>query len=140
MTPTFGKHEYGDKLVLKAQSSAVLEIPFSASPEPTVEWKYKGGRLPDSKRFKDDTVAGLTSLSMSKVIKSDAGEYSLTVENKLGSATFRIKLIVQGTDLCHVTQVCRKLMSNAFTDVIQTFSKTTNFIRDFRKTAASVKF
>lgn len=90
--------------MLKAQSSAVLEIPFTASPEPTVEWKYKGGRLPDSKRFKDDTVAGLTSLSMSKVVKSDAGEYSLTIENKLGSATFRIKLIVQGTNCSNLPE------------------------------------
>lgn len=106
--PSFGKHDYGDKLVLKAQSSAVLEIPFAASPEPTVEWKYKGGRLPDSKRFRDETaMAGLTSLSMSKVVRQDAGEYSLTVENKLGKATFTIKLIVQGRLDISVLSKCR---------------------------------
>ena len=98
VTPSFGKHDYGDKLVLKAQSSAVIEIPFSASPEPTVEWKYKGGRLPDSKRFRDETVSGLTSLTMSKVTKSDQGDYTLTIENKLGKATFSMKLIIQGLD------------------------------------------
>ena len=96
MAPTLGKHDYGDKLILKAQSSAVIEIPFSASPEPSVEWKYKGAKLTDTRRFREETVPGMTSLSMSKVTKKDAGDYSLTLQNQLGKATFTIKLIVQG--------------------------------------------
>jgi len=96
VAPTLGKHDYGDKLVLKAQASAVIEIPFSASPEPSVEWKYKGGKLTDTRRFREETVAGMTSLSMSKVTKKDAGDYSMTLQNQLGKATFTIKLIVQG--------------------------------------------
>jgi len=96
VAPTLGKHDYGDKLVLKAGTSAVIEIPFSASPEPNVEWKYKGGNLPDTRRFRDETVSGMTSLSMSKVTKKDAGDYSMTLKNQLGKATFTIKLIVQG--------------------------------------------
>ena len=96
VAPTLGKHDYGDKLVLKAQASAVIEIPFSASPEPSVEWKYKGGRLTDTRRFREETVPGMTSLSMSKVTKKDAGDYSMTLQNALGKATFTIKLIVQG--------------------------------------------
>ena len=67
MAPTIGSHEYRDKLTLKAQSTAILEIPFQASPAPTIEWKFNGGRLPDSRRFKEETVTGLTSLTMSKV-------------------------------------------------------------------------
>lgn len=96
VAPTIGKHDYGDKLVLKAQTSAVIEIPFAASPEPTVEWKYKGGRLTDTRRFRDETVSGMTSLSMSKVTKKDAGDYSMTLTNQLGKATFTIKLVVLG--------------------------------------------
>jgi len=96
VAPTLGKHDYGDKLILKAQASAVIEIPFQASPEPSVEWKYKGGRLPDTRRFRDETIAGMTSLAMSKVVKTDAGDYTMTLQNPLGKATFTIKLIVQG--------------------------------------------
>jgi len=85
-------------LVLKAQASAVIEIPFTASPTPTVEWKYKGGHLPDARRFKEDTITNMTSLSMSKVVKKDAGDYSLLIQNSLGKATFNIKLVVLGND------------------------------------------
>jgi len=51
VAPTLGKHDYGDKLILKAQSSAVIEVPFTASPEPSVEWKYKNARLTDTRRY-----------------------------------------------------------------------------------------
>lgn len=85
-------------MVLKAQASAVIEIPFTASPTPTVEWKYKGGHLPDARRFKEDTITNMTSLSMSKVVKKDAGDYSLLIQNSLGKATFNIKLVVLGND------------------------------------------
>jgi len=97
--PVIGAHEYRDKITLKAQSSAVLEIPFQASPQATVEWKYNGGRLPDSRRFKEDVAVGLTSLSMAKIVKTDAGDYTLTLQNTHGKATFKIKLIVLGTPL-----------------------------------------
>jgi len=99
VAPTLGKHDYGDRLVLKAGTSAVIEIPFSASPEPSVEWKYKGARLSDTRRFREETVPGMTSLSMSKVTKKDAGDYSMTLQNQLGKATFTIKIIVQGSQL-----------------------------------------
>ena len=101
MAPTLGKHEYKDKLVLKAGASAVIEIPFSASPQPSVVWKYKGGHLPDARRFREETVAGMTSLSMSKVHKKDAGDYSMMLQNQLGKATFTIKLLVQGLHLLY---------------------------------------
>ena len=39
----------------------------------------------------------MTSLSMSKVTKKDAGDYSMMLQNALGKATFTIKLIVLGT-------------------------------------------
>jgi len=95
VAPSIGEHEFRDKLVLKAGASAVIEIPFQASPAPTIEWKFNNGRLPDPKRFKEDTAVSLTSLSMGKVVKTDAGDYALTIQNALGKATFKIKLIIQ---------------------------------------------
>ena len=94
--PEFGKHDFKDKLTLRAGSSAALELPFTASPQPEVTWKWKGGRMPDLRRFKEDTIESMTSLTMAKVTKADAGEYSVTIENKHGKATFTIKLSVLG--------------------------------------------
>ena len=96
MPPTLGKHDYKDKMTLRAGTSAVLELPFTASPQPDVAWKFKGGRMPDSRRFKDETIIGMTSLTMKQVTKTDAGDYSLSLENPFGKATFTIKLIVLG--------------------------------------------
>jgi hypothetical protein len=50
--PTIGDHAYKDKIILKAGQSLAIEIPFAGSPQPTAEWKYKGGKLPDARRFK----------------------------------------------------------------------------------------
>ena len=94
--PKFEKHDYKEKIVLKSGASAVLELPFSSSPQPEVTWAFKGGRLPDARRFKHDTIRKMTSLSMAKVVKSDAGEYSVVLENKYGKASFSIKLVVLG--------------------------------------------
>lgn len=96
VAPSFGKHEVSDKLTLRAGSSAVLELPFKASPQPEVSWSFKGSRLPDARRFKEDTIVNMTSLTMSKVQASDAGEYMLTLKNAHGSCSFSIKLTVLG--------------------------------------------
>ena len=103
--PTFGNHEYEDKIVLKAGASTIIEIPFSASPEPTVEWKYNDGKLPDPRRFKDDVLAGFTTLAMAKVTKKDAGNYSLHIENANGKAAFNIRLVVLGEALQLVSYI-----------------------------------
>jgi hypothetical protein len=55
--------------------------------------------MPDSRRFKEDIIVNMTSLSLSKVIRSDAGEYSVTLKNTFGSATWSIKLIVIGRNI-----------------------------------------
>ena len=96
MPPTFGNHSYEDKIILKAGASTVIQIPFAGCPQPIAEWKYKGGKLPDVKRFKADSIVNSTSLSMAKVVRSDAGKYSVDLKNDFGSATFNIELVVLG--------------------------------------------
>ena len=92
--PSIGDHDYKDRIVLRAGSSAVLEIPFTGCPAPEAEWKFKGSRLPDARRFKVDTIVNFTSLSMAKVEKSDAGKYTLDLSNDHGKATFTITVVV----------------------------------------------
>ena len=96
VAPEFGSHKFSDKLLLYAGQSAAVEIPFGGSPQPTAKWQYKDGRLPDTRRFKEDTIKNLTSLTMSKVQRSDAGPYKLTLGNKYGESTFNIQLVVLG--------------------------------------------
>lgn len=52
--------------------------------------------MADSRRFKEDIIINMTSLTMSKVVRSDAGEYTVTLKNEFGSCTWSIKLIVMG--------------------------------------------
>ena len=96
VAPEFGSHKFSDKLLLYAGQSAAVEIPFGGSPQPMAKWQYKDGRLPDTRRFKEDTIKNLTSLTMSKVQRSDAGPYTLTLGNKYGESTFNIQLVVLG--------------------------------------------
>ena len=101
--PTISEHTYKEKIILKAGQSTAIEIPFVGSPQPSVEWKYKNGKLPDSKRFKVDTVSGLTSMTMAKVIRSDTGKYSVQLANEHGNATFEIDVTVLGEPHSRIT-------------------------------------
>ncbi|VDQ07737.1 unnamed protein product [Trichobilharzia regenti] len=92
---------FSDRVIMKAGSAAVFEIPFIASPKPKVEWKWRPRTRPDAElgapqtpRFKPDVVSGLTSLPVSKVKREDAGEYSVVISNELGEVSVSIELIV----------------------------------------------
>lgn len=84
------------RLVLKAGSAAAVEVPISGCPQPKATWTYKGGKLPDARRFKVDSIQNMSSITMAKVARPDAGKYTLTLENPHGKATFDIGVIVFG--------------------------------------------
>ncbi|CAH8650314.1 unnamed protein product [Schistosoma haematobium] len=102
IAPTLKLSEsFSDKVIMKAGEAAVFEIPFVASPKPTVTWSWRPRTRPDAElgsaqtpRFKADVVSGLTSLPVSKVKREDAGEYSVVISNELGEVTVSIELIV----------------------------------------------
>jgi len=94
--PTIGDHAYKDKVILKAGTSTALEIPFMGSPKPSAKWSFKGGKLPDAKRFKVETIANMTSMTMSKVVRSDSGKYTVELESELGKAKVEIEVVVLG--------------------------------------------
>ena len=83
-------------MILRAGTSAAIEIPFVAAPMPDAKWTYKGSNLPDNRRFKTDTIMGMSSMTMAKVVRGDSGKYQLTLENKFGKDTFTIELVVLG--------------------------------------------
>ena len=88
--------KYKETIIVKAGKSLALEIPFNGSPEPTVTWTYNGGDLPSKKRMVEETVSGLTCLRLSKVQRSDSGDYNLQVVNENGKVEVTIKVIVLG--------------------------------------------
>ena len=83
-------------MTLRSGASAALELPFTGCPQPEVKWTHKGGRLPDSRRFKIDTIYNMTSMTMAKVVKADAGDYNLTLANPYGKVSWNVKLTVLG--------------------------------------------
>ena len=95
--PKFNLDKIQKTIYLKVGGGTAIEIPFSAYPMPDAEWKFKGGRLPDAKRMKTDMIIGMSSLVLSKVKRSDSGDYSIELENEFGKASVSVKVIVQGT-------------------------------------------
>jgi len=96
VSPTVGEHAYKEKIILKAGTSTALEIPFAGSPQPIAKWSFKGGKLPDAKRFKVETIANMTSMTMSKVVRSDSGKYTVELQSDLGKAKVDIEVVVLG--------------------------------------------
>ena len=55
-----------------------------------------GADIESSHRLKESTNKDTTSLTLTKVKLSDAGEYSVFVTNEHGTANFSVKVIVIG--------------------------------------------
>ena len=85
-----------DEMTLKAGTSTALEMMFTANPQPKVTWSYNDGKFPDARRIKEDVIHNMTSLLLSKVVRSDSGKYKVTLENDYGSCSFTIKVTVLG--------------------------------------------
>jgi hypothetical protein len=88
--------KFQDKLTIKAGSSAIVEVPFTGSPMPQVTWTYNDKDLPDYKRTKDETIHGMTALTLSRLERKDSGTYKCLIENKHGSVTLGVHVTVLG--------------------------------------------
>jgi len=93
--------KYKAGLTLYAGKSTLIEVPFSGHPQPNITWQFNGGRLPDPSRIKEETAPNSTSLSLSKVKRSDAGTYSVALENSHGRAMWAVKIkVIDKPDPC----------------------------------------
>ena len=106
MRPRFTKALAETTLTLPVGGSTAVELPFAANPQPRVTWSFNGGKLPDAKRFKTDTVIGMTSLTMAKLVRQDAGKYAVSVENEHGKCELTVTLVVLGKPLQLHTSLC----------------------------------
>ena len=96
VAPTLNLSKIEKTIYMKVGGGTAIEVPFSAYPMPKVEWKFRDGRLPDSTRFKCETIIGMTSMVIVKAKRSDSGDYTLALENEHGKADVKVKVIVQG--------------------------------------------
>jgi hypothetical protein len=89
--------KYLEPLVLRAGTSAAVEVPFVGSPQPKVNWWYGAGQLlRDSRRVRVETIYNLTTLVISRAERSDAGTYTLSLENQFGTSNLTVQVIVLG--------------------------------------------
>ena len=86
--------KYSKPLVLRAGQSSVIEIGFSGAPQPKATWMLDGQRLLESRRVTTDTIYGMTSLTIGRAERGDAGRYTLKVDNTFGSAEINIDVKV----------------------------------------------
>ena len=97
--PALGKVDgrYAAGLVLHVGKSTMIEVPFTGAPQPKVTWQFSGQpQLPDPSRTKANTIHNMTTLNLNRVKRSDAGTYSLSLENAAGKTTFSVKVKVIG--------------------------------------------
>lgn len=87
---------YKTGITLVAGKSTSVDIPFTAHPQPKVTWQFNNQLLPDPVRIKPETTYNHATLNLNKVKVTDAGQYTLTLENPFGKATFAVKVKVQG--------------------------------------------
>lgn len=81
-------------ITVKAGSVAVFEVPFTAYPTPEVVWKHGDKNLPKEKRIQEETISCLSTLRLKECQLSDAGEYTVTLNNEHGELSTSYRLTV----------------------------------------------
>ncbi len=81
-------------LVVKAGSTIVLPAVMQGIPTPTAKWQSEGNELKTEGKFKIVTEGNSTVLTISECVRSDSGEYCLTVANPAGSKSVALHITV----------------------------------------------
>lgn len=73
-----------------------IDAPFRAVPSPTISWHKDGKEIKvgDRTTMKSDYTSAL--LEVTNAVHADAGVYTITLENKLGSTTGSVNVKVIG--------------------------------------------
>ena len=86
--------KYEDTVILHAGKSTIFEVPFQGYPVPEVVWTVDGKEIPRSRRIDIETTAALTCLRLKQAERADTADYSVSVNNELGSVSATIVLVV----------------------------------------------
>lgn len=106
--------ETHDIVVIEGEKLSI-PVPFRAVPVPTVSWHKDGKEVKASDRLtmKNDHISA--HLEVPKSVRADAGIYTITLENKLGSATASINVKVIGNHSLMKYQECFTCWENWLT-------------------------
>ena len=96
--------DFSENLVMKAGTSTGVEVPFCASPLPTMQLLQDGGAPSD--RVTCQATPGQVNVALDKVQREDTGPYQLTLENPHGSVNLDLNVTVLGKALV-VSDLCR---------------------------------
>ena len=94
--PAFTVENFKEKIILKEGQSTSIELPFSASTQPKVQWDYNLSELMTSRRCTVDVIYNMTSLCLGKAQVKDSGNYTVTLSNKHGKVSLTFAIIVIG--------------------------------------------
>jgi hypothetical protein len=94
--PKFLNEDQEQSLTLKTGQSTAIEVPFTGNPQPQVKWTFNGGKFTDPRRIKTETIFNMTSLTLAKAQRGDAGSYQVALSNEHGQGKVTIKINVIG--------------------------------------------
>ena len=93
------KHK--DTIMVKAGSFFRMDASFRGTPPPKAEWMKEDKKLAiDGIRVRVETSDYGTAATIKTAVKEDAGTYTVTVTNKAGSESGKIKVVVLGMYCC----------------------------------------
>ena len=92
--PTLKLEDFKDNIVLKEGQSIAIEIPYSANPQPKINWQFNSGPVPVSRNLTVDTIRNMTSLSIGHAEAENEGKYTVNLVNPYGKESLTLKVTV----------------------------------------------
>ena len=74
----------------------ILEVKYTARPQPTDEWIVDGMLIQKSKRITSKLTESSASLTIRQVEEEDAGAYTIKLKNNCGEAFAELNLVLMG--------------------------------------------
>jgi len=91
------KHDnkYDDTLSVKAGNLVIIEVDITGEPKPKVTWACNGNILSSSADIIIETTHDSSTLNVKRSSAKNAGKYTVTAVNEVGTATdeFAVKVI-----------------------------------------------
>ena len=87
-------YKYHDTVIVRVGATFNLDVPFRATPKPTVKWTKDNTTLQSSSRVKIDTTDRDTIVTVKNCVREDGGSYTLNVSNTAGSDAITIRVQV----------------------------------------------
>lgn len=94
VAPKLDTYKYHDTMVVRVGATFNLDVPFKATPKPTVKWTKDNSTLQASSRIKIDTTDRDTIVTIKNCVREDEGSFKLDVSNTAGSDAITIRVQV----------------------------------------------